>query len=166
MMRRNLAIWLASVLALGLLLGSSGCGQTDRPLSPRDPDLVIQLRWIKSYPSQSRAKTDTGLFWALSFLGAKLPADAAILSWNGPVVTLDLDAAGVPQGSRAAWKQLLHLMKTSDEYRRMGALDMGRFVFLSLCSSRQYYALTGVSPTYAEFRARHSFAPRQVAIVE
>lgn len=166
MMRRNLAIWLASVLALALLLGSSGCGQTDRPLSPRDPDLVIQLRWIKSYPSQSRAKTDTGLFWALSFLGAKLPADAAIVSWNGPVVTLDLDAAGVPQGSRAAWKQLLHLMKTSDEYRRMGALDMGRFVFLSLCSSRQYYALTGVIPTYAEFRARHSFAPRQVAIVE
>ena len=48
----------------------------------------------------------------------------------------------------------------------MGGIDIGRFVFLSLCSSYQYYALTGVSPSYAEFRARHTFAPKQVAIVE
>jgi hypothetical protein len=106
------------------------------------------------------------LFWALSFLGAKLPADAAIISWSGNVVTVDLDAAGVPQGSREAWKKLVRLLKTSDEYRAMGGMDMGRFVFLSLCGSQQYYALTGVTPTYAEFRARHTFAPRQVAIVE
>ena len=156
---------MASLLAV-LLLVFSGCSRTDRPSSPRDPDLVIQLRWIKSYPGQSRSKANTGLLWALSFLGAKLPADAASISWNGNVVTLDLDAAAVPQGSRAAWKKLLRVLKDSDEYHRMGGMDMGRFVFLSLCSSRQYYALTGVTPTYAEFRARHSFAPRQVAIVE
>ncbi len=157
---------MASLLAVFLLLGSSGCSQAEKPLSPRDPDLVIQLRWMQSYPSQSRAKANTGLFWALSFLGAKLPADAAIISWSGNVVTVDLDAAGVPQGSREAWKKLVRLLKTSDEYRVMGGMDMGRFVFLSLCGSQQYYALTGVTPTYAEFRARHAFAPRQVAIVE
>jgi hypothetical protein len=166
MQNRCKVIGMASVLAVVLLLVSSGCSQADRPLSPRDPDMVIQLRWIKSYPSQSRSKTNTGLFWALSFLGAKLPADAAIISWSGTVVSVDLDAAGVPQGSRDAWKKWLRVLKTSDEYRRMGAMDMGRFVFLSLCGSEQYYALTGVDPTYAGFRTRHSFAPRQVAIVE
>jgi hypothetical protein len=165
---RCTVIGMASLLAMFLLLVSPGCSRTDRdrPLSPRDPDLVIQLRWIKSYPSQSRSKANTGLFWALSFLGAKLPADAAIISWSGNVVSVDLDAAGVPQDSRAAWKKLLQLLKASDEYRQMGGMDMGRFVFLSLCGSQQYYALTGVAPTYAQFRAKHSFAPRQVAIVE
>jgi hypothetical protein len=158
-------IGMASLLAMSLLV-FAGCGRTDRPPAPRDPDLVIKLRWIKSYPSQSRSKANTGLLWALSFLGAKLPADANSISWDGNIVTLDLDAAAVPQGSKAAWKKLLRVLETSDEYHRMGAMDMGRFVFLSLCSSRQYYALTGVAPTYAQFRARHSFAPRQVAIVE
>src|ERR1700722_9645743 len=161
-------IGMASLFAVFVLLVLPGCSRTDqgKPLSPRDPDLVIRLRWTQSYPSQSLAKTNTGLFWALSFLGAKLPADAAIISWSGNVVTVDLDAAGVPQGSREAWKKLVRLLKTSDEYRATGGMDMGRFVFLSLCGSEQYYALTGVSQTYAEFRARHSFAPRQVAIVE
>jgi len=48
----------------------------------------------------------------------------------------------------------------------MGGIDIGRFVLLSLCSPHQYYALTGISRTYQEFRARHEFEPRQVAIVE
>jgi hypothetical protein len=155
------------VLLVGLLvLSCAACGRTNRAPAPPDPGLVIKLRWIKSYPSQSRSDVDTGLYWALSFLGAKLPADAAVLSWEGSLVTLDLDAAGVAQASRPAWKKLLQILKSSEEYRRMGGIDMGRFVFLTLCGSYQYYALTGVSPSYAEFRARHSFDPRQAAIVE
>jgi hypothetical protein len=157
---------MAALLAVFFLAGLSGCSRTDHPLAPRDPDLVIKLRWIKSYPSQSRSKASTGLYWALSFLGARLPADAAIISWDGTTVNVDLDAAGVPQASRAAWKKLLHILRSSDEYRLMGGIDVGRFIFLSLCSSRQYYALAGVSSSYAQFRARHPFAPRQVAIVE
>jgi len=163
---RGRAIRMAGVLAVVLLLGTSGCNRTNQPLTPKDQSLVIKLRWIKSYPSQARSQVNTGLFWALSFLGAKLPADAAIISWDGTTVTLDLDAAGVMEISKPAWKKLLDVLKSSDEYRMMGGVDIGRFVFLSLCSSYQYYALTGVSPNYAEFRARHAFAPRQVAIVE
>jgi hypothetical protein len=163
---RNRAIRMAGVLAVILLLGASGCNRQNQPLTPKDQSLVIKLRWIKSYPSQARSQVDTGLFWALSFLGAKLPADAAIISWDGTAVTLDLDAAGVMEISKPSWKKLLDVLKSSDEYRMMGGIDSGRFVFLSLCSSYEYYALTGVSPNYAEFRAKHAFAPRQVAIVE
>jgi hypothetical protein len=166
MMPRKPVIWMTSVLAVLLLAALSGCSRTDSALALRDPDLAIKLRWIASYPGQSRAKATTGLFWALSFLGARLPADAAIISWDRTTATVDLDAAGVPQASRGAWKKFLAVLKSSDEYRRMGAIDMGRFVFLSLCSSHQYAALTGVAPTYAEFRAKHQFAARQVAIVE
>ena len=163
---RGRAIRMAAVVAVILLVGTSGCNRTNLPLTPKDQSLVIKLRWSKSYPSQTRSQVNTGLFWALSFLGAKLPADAAIISWDGTTVTLDLDAAGVIEISKPAWKKLLDVLKSSDEYRMMGGIDIGRFVFLSLCSSYQYYALTGVSPSYAEFRAKHAFAPRQVAIVE
>ena len=164
-MRGISAIWMASLLAVGLLF-AAGCSRTNQTPQAKDPSLVIKLRWIKSYASQSQSQVDTGLFWALSFLGAKLPADAAVVSWDGTMVTLDLDAAGVAETSKAAWKELLHVLKSSDEYRMMGGIDIGRFVFLSLCSSYQYYALTGVSGTYTQFRARHTFAPKQAAIVE
>jgi hypothetical protein len=166
MMRRTSAFRMAALLALFFLFGSAGCARKNQPPLPTDPELVIKLRWIKSYPSQSRSQVNTGLLWALSFLGAKLPADAAVISWDGTLVIVDLDAAGVAQTSKPAWRKLLQILKSSDEYRMMGGFDIGRFVFLSLCSSYQYYALTGVSPSYAQFRARHTFAPKQVAIVE
>jgi hypothetical protein len=165
-MHRTSDTWLAALLAGFVLLGCASCSRTNQLPAPKDPGLVIKLRWIKSYPTQSRANVDAGLYWTLSFLGARLPADAAVLSWGGSLVTLDLDAAGVAPATRPAWKKLLQVLKSSDEYRMMGGIDMGRFVFLSLCSSYQYYALTGVSPSYAEFRAKHTFDPRQVAIVE
>src|SRR3984957_6881332 len=165
-MHRTSATWMATLLVGLFVFGGAGCSRTHQPPPPRDPGLVIKLRWIKSYPGQSREDVDTGLYWALSFLGAQLPADAAVLSWNGAMVTLDLNAAGVAQARKPAWRKLLRVLESSDEYRVMGGIDIGRFVFLSLCSSYQYYALTGVSPSYAEFRARHIFAPRQVAIVE
>jgi hypothetical protein len=165
-MHRTSVTWLASLLSIFFVFGAAGCSRTDQPPSPKDPSLVIKLRWIKSYPGQSRSQVDTGLFWALSFLGAKLPADAAVISWDGTMVTLDLDAAGVSETSTAAWRRLVQVLKSSDEYRMMGGIDIGRFTFLSLCSSYQYYALTGVSPSYTQFRDRHTFAPKQVAIVE
>jgi hypothetical protein len=164
-MRRRSATWTAALLLGFFLFNCTGCGRTDRP-PPRDLSLVIKLRWIKSYPEQARSNVDAGLYWALSYLGAKLPADAAVLSWNGTLVTLDLDAAGVSQATKAAWRKLLQVLESSDEYRVMGGIDVGRFVFLTLCSSYQYYALAGVSPSFAEFQARHTFAPRQVAVVE
>ena len=74
---------MAGLVAVILLPGLSACSRTERPQAPSDEGLVLKLRWIKSYPDQSKAKVNTGLFWALSFLGAKLPADADIISWDG-----------------------------------------------------------------------------------
>ena len=112
---RGRAIRMAAVVAVILLVGTSGCNRTNLPLTPKDQSLVIKLRWSKSYPSQTRSQVNTGLFWALSFLGAKLPADAAIISWDGTTVTLDLDAAGVIEISKPAWKKLLDVLKSSED---------------------------------------------------
>jgi len=128
--------------------------------------LVIDLRWVRNYPAERKSNVNTGLYWALSFLGAKLPASADILRWHGQVVTLDLGAAQVQPQSKAAWKKLLQILKSSDEYRKKGAIDIGRFVLLSLCSANHYYELTGTSRNFSQFLASHSFGPRQIAVVE
>jgi hypothetical protein len=159
---RAFAMWPAALLAVLALFAASGCA----PAPPRDPDLAIDLRWVKNYPKERRSNVNTGLYWALSFLGAKLPDSANVLTWHGEVVTLDLGAAQVQEGSQQAWKKLLQVFKSSEEYRKTGAIDIGRFVFVSLCSSNLYYELSGTSPTFPQFQARHSFGPRQIAVVE
>jgi hypothetical protein len=159
---RACAIWIWALLALALSLCLSSC----TPPPPADPQLAIDLRWVRNYPKEHRSNVNTGLYWALSFLGAKLPDSANVLTWHGKLVTLDLGAAQVQEGTQEAWKKLLREFKASEEYRRTGAIDIGRFIFVSLCSANLYYELSGTSPSYPMFRARHTFAPRQIAVVE
>jgi hypothetical protein len=151
-----------ALLAIGLLVGSCA----ERP-PPGDPALAIELRWIKGYDRESRTDVETGLLWSLSFLGATLPMTSPDpLSWSGNVVTLRLDLAGIDADALPHWERLLALLKASGEYQATGALDIGRFVALSLCSSNHYYALTGAEPRYERAYASRAFAPERVAVVE
>jgi hypothetical protein len=154
----------AALILLLLAAGLFGCGQHDIP--PRDPQLAIELRWVKGYPAETRAKVETGLNWALSFLGASLPKHATPYFWNGDRVRVDLDAAGVLPQTRPAWITVLNALKNSEEYHKTGAIDIGRFLMLTLCSSYQYFALTGTAPTYADFLAKHPQVRKPAAIVE
>ena len=152
----------AIIVILALLTGSCSA-----PPPSSDPDLSIELRWIKSYSRESRSDVEVGLLWALSFLGARLPVDGPDpLSWRANVVTLRLDHVGIGREVLPQWKRLLASMKASEEYRDMGALDVGRFVAMTLCSSNHYYALTGAETSYERAYARRAFAPQHVAIVE
>jgi hypothetical protein len=152
------------VVRMLVLAVLASCGSTPPP--PRDPSLIINLRWVKDYPRESKTDVNTGLYWALSFLGAQLPADANVLIWHENVVTVDLDAAQVVESTRPAWRKLVQVLKSSEEYRRMGGVDIGRFVMLALCAPKQYYALAGVSPTLQDFLAQHASGSKDMAIVE
>jgi hypothetical protein len=151
-------------MAVTLALAASGCAP--RAHAPRDPQLAIELRWVKGYPGETKAKVETGLLWALSFMGASLPPDAQLLSWHQDIVTLDLDAAGVLPATRPAWSAVLAVLKGSDEYKKKGAMDIGRFLMLTLCSSHQYFALTGAPRSFSEFEASHHQAWKPAAVVE
>ena len=160
--RRLASLRASALLAIGPLCLS--CGD---PPPYGDPDLAIDLRWIESYDSQARSDVETGLLWTLSFLGATLPADGPDpVSWRDAVVTLHLDHAGIEADALPHWQRLLESMKASEEYRAMGALDIGRFVALTLCSSNHYFALTGAEPRYERAYASRAFAAELVAIVE
>jgi hypothetical protein len=154
---------LRSAIVLGLIcLVSSACTP---PADPRD--LTINLRWVKGYPRESKTDVETGLMWTLSFLGAEFPSGAPkAFIWHDHLVILDLDRVGLPEGARPVWERLLAVMKKSDEYRKMGGIDVGRFVMLTLCSPNHYYALTQVAQSLAEVRQRHRFEAKQMAILE
>jgi len=151
------------IIVLALLSAGSCSG----PPAPSNPDLSIELRWIKSYSGESRSDVETGLLWALSFLGATLPIDGRDpFSWHDNIVTLHLDHAGIGAGTQPAWEQLLASMKAGEEYTARGALDIGRFVALTLCSSKHYYAVTGADARYEEAYANHVYVKEHAAIVE
>jgi hypothetical protein len=151
-------------LPLLVLMGFAGCADGVGPASePRD---VIELRWLKAYPRETRADVETGLLWGLSLLGAQLPRGAQVIRWHGERITLDLHRAQVLEASLPAWRRLVAAMKASGEYRTHGALDVGRFLAIALGDSDTYYSLTGASLHYAQARERHRFDPRPAAIVK
>jgi hypothetical protein len=150
--------------SLVAIAGLSGCTGAQQPLS--DPHDVIVLRWVAAYPGESRSDVETGLLWGLSLLGANLPADAEVLSWRGDKVTVDLARAQVLEQSSTAWRELIAEMKRSGEYRKHGAIDIGRFLALTLGDSDRYYALTAAQRSYAAARQRYRFDARPAAIVK
>jgi len=138
----------------------------DDPGPPSDPRDVIELRWLKAYEQESRSAVETGLLWGLSLLGAKLPEGASVIRWHEDRITLDLARAQVLEGTTPAWRQLVEAMKASGEYRAHGALDIGRFMALTLGSPNHYYALTGATADYAKARERYRFEGRRADIVQ
>jgi hypothetical protein len=163
MRMRRLQVFTAALGAC-LLLACVSCAE---PAPATSPIYLVKLRWTKAYDAETRADVNTGLLWGLSFLGADL-ADGArdVLVWQDDVVTLDIVRAGVAPDTLPAWRTLFGAIRDSEEYRLMGAIDIGRFLMLTLGSSRHYFALTGAQPTYAESRARYAFGGKTGAIVE
>ena len=152
--------WLP-ILALGALLG--GCAKNAGP--PSDARDVIELRWLQGYADESQSKVETGLLWGLSLLGAQLPDGEHVIRWHGDRLTLDLARAHLVEGTAPAWRQLIAAMKASGEYQAHGALDVGRFMALTLGSPNHYFALTGARANYTTARERYRFDPWSAAIV-
>ena len=137
-------VFAALVLACAMMLAA--CAQQDAG-PPSDPRDVIELRWVKAYPRESRSDVETGLLWGLSLAGATLPKGARVVGWRGDRITLDLARARVLDGTLPAWREFIAAMKDSGEYRMQGALDAGRFMAIMLGDPDRYYALTGATPT-------------------
>jgi hypothetical protein len=155
-------VFAALVVACAMMLAA--CAQQDAG-PPSDPRDVIELRWVKAYPRESRSDVETGLLWGLSLAGATLPKGARVVGWRGDRITLDLARARVLDGTLPAWREFIAAMKDSGEYRTQGALDAGRFMAIMLGDPDRYYALTGATPDYQAARDRYHFDGRSAAIV-
>jgi hypothetical protein len=152
-----------TVAIVSLILWNS-CKYHDLGIKP--DNLQINLRWVKAYPTETKADVVTGLTWSMSFLGARSPADSAIRWANETQFLLDVEKLGFNGEAQSAWRAILDTLKASDEYNVQGAIDVGRFVTLTLNSTNHYYAITGAKSRYADFRAKYNFDEKKAAIVK
>src|SRR5882724_7178503 len=159
-------------LVIMFLIGCSGSDnpapQTPTPPSPPAESVTIKLRWVKAYSAETQDAVNIGVLWGLSFLGVPFPANYpdAVYWQTDKIVIVDIDRAGYVEGTRPAWQRLFAVLKNSEEYRATGAFDIGRFLMLTLCSSHQYFALTGANKMFADFQVKYRFEPTDAAVVE
>ncbi len=131
------------------------------------PFVAINLKWNKAYANETREQVEIGLKWTLSVLGAKLPKNIEVLQWqDNQTLQLNINNAGFNESARLALNQLISQLKTSEEYKVNNAIDIGRFIMLTLNSSNHYYKITGAKPTYLEYRKLFKYSNVLAAIVE
>jgi hypothetical protein len=144
------------------------CVSNDVPEIESRENLTINLRWVKSYPTESQDDIVKGLKWVFSFLGAALPKGSMEdgLTWHGDgQVTVNISVLGFNKSAELAWTRLFDILKQSEEYQKFGGIDIGRFVMLTLNSSNHYYAITGANQTYNQFRSRYLFDGMMAGVV-
>lgn len=133
----------------------------------QSPFLAINLKWNKAYASETHEHVEIGLKWTLSVLGAKLPKNVEFIDWqDNQILQLNINNAGFNESAQSALNQLVSQLKNSEEYKVSNAIDIGRFIMLTLNASNHYYKITGASPTYLEYRKQFKYSNMLAAIVE
>lgn len=158
-------IYLFYVL-FSLVIVFNACKHAPAELAPGTPisekDLII-LKWNQAYPTETPQMAETGFLWALSFLGAELNKGdfkKAVL-WKGNKLFVNIRKLGFSEPAILALKKLILELKQSEEYKIMEAIDLGRFVMLTLNSSNHYYKITGIPNSFLEFKKNKMFDPKQ-----
>ncbi|MBY0425456.1 MAG: hypothetical protein K2Q22_07465, partial [Cytophagales bacterium] len=123
-------------------------------------DYRIRLRWVKAYESEDWPKVRIGLIWAFSYLGAELPKgsfdESVTQSESNGLFTIDLEKLGFSEQSLKAFEPILDELKSSEEYKKTGGIDIGRFLMFTVHSSRHYYTITGASTSVSKFETKYS----------
>lgn len=121
---------------------------------------TLNLKWNKAYPDDSLEKSITGLKWALSYVGASLPA-AGEISVNGNTIIIDVNKLGFTANATEKISQLSEKIKSTQEYGQTNAIDLGRFISLLLGSSEHYYKITESPETLDELLENYTLLPSQ-----
>lgn len=148
--------WVMLVL-FGLLYGIAIRCTSDQLRPVSEGKYSIQLRWVPAYEGENRDQVMTGLQWSLSFLGAHLPAanwPAAVQFIDDQRFVLHLGEVGFSTSSLEAMAQILARLKASEEYQKLQAVDLARFLVLSLHSSWHYYEITDAPASLNEYLAQ------------
>lgn len=118
-------------------------------------DHQINLKWIKSYPNDSLEKAIEGLQWTLSYTGATDLKGLSIQT-NENIITLDVSKIGQTENAVTAMEKLHKAIKKSEEYKRNGSVDLGRYVALLIGSSEHYYAIIGTPKKLDDILAKYT----------
>jgi hypothetical protein len=142
-----------------LLVCLSHCKHTPI-LAPKQKEISIRLRWIPAYPNETEEDVLTGFAWGMSLLGAEMPVGSikkAFISQGNKQYEVNISALGFSETAQKALYKLINHLKKSEEYTQKGSIDLGRFLVLTLHSSWNYYAITNMPKTYAQFTNLYTF---------
>lgn len=167
---RGTIVKLLFILAI-VIIAVNGCkhdpGLQEQQEAPGA--LQIDLKWNKAYASQTPYMVETGLQWCFSFLGATLPVNTypTGIKWKSAfIISIDFNRLGFNETALRAFSALLPVLKASEEYRHTGAVDIGRFVMLTINSSNHYYKITGAKHRLEDFKAGYTYETLQAAFAE
>ncbi len=121
-------------------------------------DPAIRLQWSRSYAAEDWAKVKKGLAWALSFIGASTAdgtVDKAFTIGQDGIIYFDPGKAGFNEHAFSAVREMIGILKESDEYKKKGSVDLGRFLVLSIYSPWNYFAITNTETTLGEFKSKY-----------
>lgn len=122
-------------------------------------DTIINLKWNKAYPDDTINKSLTGLQWALSYIGAKLPNYNSNVTLNGNIITIDIDRLGLIDNAREKLVLLNNNIKNSNEYKVTSAIDLGRYVTLLIGISEHYYEIVDVPNELSTLLNKYTLKP-------
>lgn len=117
-------------------------------------DLKINLKWYKSYESQSWENVRTGMLWSFSQMGAMLPKnsfDSALTFKDSTLFTLDLKKIGFNSKAEEALTVICDSIIKTKEYQINQHIDIARFFLLTLHAPFNYYKIVDAIPIYSEF---------------
>jgi hypothetical protein len=150
-----------AITYLSIAFFSVAC--TSDKLTPPS-DLKIQLQYYYNAASPDQQSLESGLKWYFSYLGATLQKGqlANAIKWkrntnHNALLEIDCSKLGFSLAAEDALKQIIQVIKNSPAYQENQYIDLGRFVALTLNSSNHYYAITGVYPSFNDFKNAYNF---------
>lgn len=159
-----------AIIALSILLMVfDACVQDDPLQGSTVNNVAINLKWNKGYEQETPQQAEIGLIWGLSYLGAEWPLSSyhkAVQWQQGYVIQLNLEYAGFSEQALLAFRQIIHQLVSSEEYKKTGAIDLGRFIMLTLNSSNHYYKITGAVKRFSDYKVQYEYNAVKGAIIE
>lgn len=120
----------------------------------------IHLKWNKSYVSDNLDKNITALKWCLSFLGSNIASDtlsSGIRIKKPNTIILNIHQLGFNKNATRYLKKLNTKIKKTEEYQKTHTVDLGRYIALTIGSSRHYYNIVNTPKKLREYYSLYTF---------
>ena len=100
------------------------------------------------------------LKWCLSFLGSDLVADTSIagISTNKePIITVNIKQLKFNNNASKYLRKLHSQLKKTEEYKKNNAIDLGRYIALTIGSSYHYYKIVDIPNKLEKYHSMYTF---------
>ena len=119
---------------------------------------IINLKWNKSYPNQTREDAVKGLNWTLSNIGVSIKSND-YLEVSDNIMTLNINALSLEDGGREPLLKLHESIFNSQEYILNNNIDLGRYVCLLIGASNHYFELVQIPNALHDVLSNYQLLP-------